>query len=73
MKKFEINSAKALSRKELKKIKGGDGIVAPGEPSGGSDARERKCCLNDFPDICSGCVVVFSNAICGSGSKLTDC
>lgn len=73
MKKYENIPGIPLSRKELKNIKGGDGIIAPGEPTGGSDARERKCCLTDFPDICSGCVVVFSNAVCGAGATLTNC
>jgi len=73
MNRFEINFGKVLTRKELKKIKGGDGIISPGEPSGGTDPRERKCCLADFPQICSGCVVVFSNAVCGSGAVLTNC
>lgn len=70
----KIRSNKILSRKEMKEIKGGDGNITPGPPSGGGfELKDRKCCLNDFPDICSGCVQAYENASCGTGAVLTDC
>ena len=74
MNNFKFRSGKILSRKELKNIKGGDGNITPAPPSGGgSQLKDRKCCLTDFPDICSGCVQAYDNAVCGTGATLTDC
>lgn len=72
MEKYEINSGKILTRKELKNIKGGGSLGPPGVPNGADDIKPYKCCRTGT-NICSACVECTSKCTCGAGATLTVC
>ena len=71
MKKYGIVLGNTLNRKELKKIKGGSSLSAPGDPSG-TGSGHYKCCWTGTT-TCSDCVSCSSSCTCVSGATLTAC